>query len=110
MVVDNKTKNRLKRLLTAGIVIGFLSELALTVLYSWHVSFIKSSYIYFSLAIGLMVAIGILILYMFLVIVRIYPLKNSFRYLLNFAMYDISILVGGTLGKIILDQIINNLK
>ncbi|KPN79417.1 hypothetical protein RZ56_08840 [Apilactobacillus kunkeei] len=108
--MDNKTRNRLIKLAITGIVLGFLSELALTILYSWQIDFIKSSYIYFGLSIILMVSIGLLIIYLFLRIIMAYPLGSSFHYLLHFAVYDVSILIGGSLGKVILTQIINNLK
>ncbi|CAI2665489.1 hypothetical protein AKUG0406_14790 [Apilactobacillus kunkeei] len=108
--MDKKTKKRLINIAITGIVIGFMSELALTILYSWQIDFIKSSYIYFGLSIILMVAIGLLIIYMFLRIIMVYPLGSNFHYLLHFAVYDVSILIGGSLGKVILTQVINSLK
>lgn len=108
--MDNKTKNRLIKLASIGIVLGFTAELALTILYSWQIDFIKSSYIYFGLSIILMVSIGLLIIYTFLRIIMVYPLGSNFRYLRHFAVYDVSILIGGSLGKVVLTLIINNLK
>lgn len=108
--MDKKTKNRLIKLCITGIILGFFSELALTILYSWQIDFIKSSYIYFALSIVLMISIGLLIIYLFLRIIMVYPLGSSFHYLIHFAVYDVSILIGGSLGKVILTEIINNLK
>lgn len=108
--MDKKTKIRLIKLFITGIILGFLSELALTVLYSWQIDFIKSSYVYFALSIILMVSIGLLIIYMFLRIIMVDTLGSNFHYLLHFAVYDFSILIGGSLGKVLLTQLINYLK
>lgn len=108
--MDNKTKSRLIKLAIIGIALGFSAELVLTILYSLQIDFIKSSYIYFGLSIILMISIGLIIIYIFLRIIMLYPLKSNVCYLLYFAAYDVSILIGGALGKVILTQVINSLK
>lgn len=85
-----------------GILIGFIAELVLTILFSWVTKGLIDPKIYFIASILSLATVGVILLYLYLKVIRKFPYKYNYRYLTSFLLYDVAILVGGLIGKGIL--------
>lgn len=93
---------RLSILTVTGIIIGFITELVLTILFSLVTKDLIDPKIYFVASILTLATIGVSLLYLYLKVIRKFPYTCNYRYLTSFLLYDAAILVGGLIGKGIL--------
>ncbi|GAA6112586.1 MAG: hypothetical protein M3005_02630 [Apilactobacillus sp.] len=85
-----------------GISIGFIAELVLTFLFSLANKSLIGPKVYFIASILSLSIVSVILLYLYLKVVRKYPYKYNYRYLTSFLLFDVSIVLGGFIGKGIL--------
>ncbi|KPN79416.1 hypothetical protein RZ56_08850 [Apilactobacillus kunkeei] len=104
--MKKSTKIRLTLLVLVGIILGFLSEVFLTIFDNWTSTVISSSTIdvFFSIC-GIAIC-GVVFIFSYIGVVKHDEKWPTRGYFTSFIFYDVMIILGGVFGKFILQMFI----